>query len=750
MSQTYAFQAEINQLLSLIINTFYSNKEVFLRELISNASDALDKAKYAVLTGSTPGNVPDMCIKLVPNQAAGVLTIQDNGIGMSQEELIKNLGTIAHSGTKSFIESLKEGVSDMSLIGQFGVGFYSAFLVADKVRVVSKRICDDKTWAWESDAGGTFTVSEVEENLDGEGHGTTIELHLKEDQKDYLTEGKLREVVNKHSQYIGFPIKLRTEREEEVEVDGEEDVVADGDKEDKATAEDESKAAEDSRVDEDSKAPDEDGKVEEVTEEVTDGEEPPKPKEKKKVTKVEFETLNKQQPVWMRKPDDVTHEEYASFYKSIANDWEDHLAVKHFAVEGQVEFKGLLFVPPRPPFDIFSGGVTKKLNNVKLYVKKVLITDNANDILPEYLSFIKGVIDSDDLPLNVSREMLQQNNIMKVIKKNIIKKTLEMLTEMAEAEDKDKWKKCYEGFSKNIKLGVIEDYKMREKLVPLLRFHTSKMPDDEMASLKDYVTRMKEGQKDIFYVTGESLASVKNLACIEKVKKRGYEVIYLVDAIDEYMISHLSEHDGKKMVNCSREGFSLEETDEEKKAFEETKVAWADVCKAIKDVLGEKVKDVVVSNKIVSRPCVLVSDQYGWTANMERIMKAQALRNNEPYMFMGSKKIMEINPEHAIMKTIKEKVGTGEGASEGAGGARDIKPIVQLLYDTVLIDSGFSIEDPSNFTGRIYRLIQLGLSGGEDDELGEGGLGGEAGDAEDVTNMGRSEGEVGTTMEEVD
>jgi molecular chaperone HtpG len=422
-------------------------------------------------------------------------------------------------------------------------------------------------------------------------------------------------------------------------------------------------------------------------------------------------------PIWTRKPEDVTKEEYATFYKSTYADWEDPLAIKHFSAEGQVEFKALLYIPPRAPFDMFTGGVSKKLNNVKMYVRKVLIMEESNEILPEYLSFIKGIVDSDDLPLNVSREMLQKNNIMKVIQKSLVKKCIDLVTELS-TEDEDKWKKFYAAFSKNLKLGVMEDGKSREKLKELLRFNTSKGSEDDMISLKDYVTRMKEDQKAIYYVTAESFVIANNLPCIEKLRKKGYEVIFMVDPIDEYLAPHLTEYDGKTLVNCSRDGFTLDGDDTTK-----TKEEWTDTCKAIQELLKDKIKEVKVSERLVKRPCVVVSDQYGWTANMERIMKAQALRSgNDAFSYMSTmKKTMEINPDHAILKLLKDRIAEGI-----AGSVKDIegpvKGIVDTLYETAMVDSGYSMEDPAKYCTKIYRLIELGLGGGDgEEEAGEAG-----------------------------
>merc|ERR1711937_594158 len=526
------------------------------------------------------------------------------------------------------------------MIGQFGVGFYSAFLVADSVQVHSKHN-DDEQYVWESSAGGSFTVTK-DTNPDL-GRGTKIVTHLKDDQQEYLNEKKKK-------------------------------------------------------------------KVKEVTH--------------------EWALVNKQKPIWMRNPDEVTKEEYATFYKHISNDWEEHLAVKHFSVEGQLEFKAILFVPKRAPFDMFEP--TKKRTNIKLYVRRVFITDNCEDLIPEFLSFIKGVVDSEDLPLNISREMLQRSQILKVIKKNLVKKSIEMFNEIAEnAED---YNKFWEQFGKNMKLGVHEDSQNRNKLADLMRYKSSKSGED-MTSLKDYVSRMKEDQKEIYCITGESKKSVESAPFMETLKKRGYEVLYMTDPIDEDAIQQLKEYDGKKILNITKEGLKIEKSDEEKKEWEEKKAACENLCKLVKEVLGDKAEKVVVSDRLTSSPCCLVTGEYGWSANMERIMKAQALKDNSMSGYMASKKTMEVNPMHPIIDALRARADEDKND-------KTVKDLIWLLFDTSLLTSGFALDEPTTFAGRIHRMIKLGLSIDEDDEEDDAD--------EDDDDLPPLEDDEGSKMEEVD
>ncbi|XP_031637933.1 heat shock protein 83-like [Contarinia nasturtii] len=679
--ETFAFQAEIAQLMSLIINTFYSNKDTFLRELISNSSDALDKIRYQAITDPSQLDTgKELYIKIIPNRVERTLTIIDTGIGMTKADLVNNLGTIAKSGTKAFMEAMKDG-GDITMIGQFGVGFYSAYLVADKVTVTSKHN-DDEQYVWESSAGGSFTIRQ--DDSEPMERGTKVVLHIKDDQIDYTDVEKIRNVVKKHSQFIQFPIKLLVEKERDEEVKEDEDDKKDGD---------------DKEEEEEKEEP----KIVDITDCDDDDDKNEKKKKTIKVKYLEDEELNKTKPIWTRNPNDITKEEYTDFYKSLTSDWQDQFAVKHFSVEGQLEFRALLYVPRKAPLQDWEE--KKRFNNIKLYVRRVFIMDNCDALIPEYLNFVRGIVDSEDLPLNISREMLQQNKVLKVIRKNLIKKCFEMFDELA--EDKEVYKKFYEQYSKNIKFAVHEDSQNRAKLSEFMRFYTS-ASGDEYCSLDDYVGRMKENQKHIYCISGESRQYVENSAFVERLVNRGFEVVYMTEPVDEYVIQQLKEFKGKRLVTVDKETFELPDEEDEKKKHEADKVKFEELCKAIKSILGDKIEKVVVSRRLVKSPCCIVTAHYGWSANMERIMKAQAFRDPTSIGYMAAKKHLEINPDHKIIETLRQKVEVNKND-------KTVKDLVTLLCECSLLSSGFSLPEPQVTTERIYRMIQMGL-GFDDDE----------------------------------
>merc|ERR1712113_1021908 len=657
-----------------------------------------------------------MCIKIIPDKTNSTLTILDTGVGMTKSDLINNLGTIARSGTKTFMEALQAG-ADISMIGQFGVGFYSAYLVADRVCVVSKNN-DDEAYEWESSAGGSFVIRPYTGT--DLPRGTKITLHFKEDQTEFLEERCIKEIVKKHSQFIGYPIRLFVEKERTKD-------VTDDEAEEETEKEGEKKEGEEEAV-----------KVEDLDEDDEDAEGKEGKKDKKKTKKVtekyvDDEELNKVKPLWTRNPDDITQEEYGEFYKSLSNDWEDHLAVKHFSVEGQLEFRALIFIPKRAPFDLFEN--RKKRTNIKLYVRRVFIMDNCEELIPEYLNFVKGVVDSEDLPLNISREMLQQNKILKVIRKSLVKKCLELIEEIMENDDD--YKKFYEQFSKTLKLGIHEDGTNRKKLAEFLRYHSSST--EELTSLKDYVSRMKENQKDIYYVTGESKEAVACCPFTEKLKKMGYEVLYMLEPIDEYSVQQLREYDGKKLVCVSKEGLKLPEDEEEKKAFEEKKASCEKLCKDIQDILGKQVEKVTVSDRLTSSPCCIVTSEFGWSANMERIMKAQALRDTSTMGYMAAKKHLEINPDHAIIKALCQLSSSGDSN-------KMMKDLVRLMFSTALLTSGFSLEEPTTHSSQIHRLISMCLDIQADEDSSKVDAAGETAPAVEATEAAADD----AGMEEVD
>ncbi|CAM9108938.1 unnamed protein product [Ectocarpus fasciculatus] len=682
-SETFEFQAEVNRLMDIIINSLYKKKEIFLRELISNASDALDKIRFlAVSMGDVLGENKELEMRISFNEELKTLTIRDTGIGMNKADLVANLGTVAKSGTTNFVEALSEG-QDVSLIGQFGVGFYSVYLVADKVRVVSKKYDDDQ-YIWESTADASFTVAK-DPRGDTMGRGTEITLFLKDDAHEFCKQDTLEELVTKYSEFITFPIKLYKKTQEVVEVEDEEE-GEESESEEAATDEDELSVEEN-----------EDEEVSAKTE---------------KVDVWDWHRLNSNTAIWAREKEEVSEEEYQNFFTAIASKKSDDGRPPqsfgeartwiHFKAEGEVEFKSILYVPTE------SGGLYDDYNNrkagIRLYVRKVLIQEDFEELLPKYLNFIKGVVDSDDLPLNVSRETLQQHKILKVMAKKLVRKVLEMLRKLseqpaAEGEDDTPYMQFYKTFGRSIKMGVIEDGANRHKISKLLRFQTS-TSDGEYRSLDEYVGDMADWQKAIYYVAGENLEGVEKSPFVEKAKRKGVEVLYLVDAIDEYCFQHMGEFDGHKLQSLSKEGVKFGDEDEEvtKKRTQVYKDMFKPLTRYLKDLYASKIGKVTVSNRLESTPAVIVTGQYGHSANMERIMRAQTFSDPSQLKTMAAQRVLELNPRHPLI------IELGKAVEESPDDERT-QDLAWLMYDTALMGSGFAQEDLELFTARMYRTM---------------------------------------------
>ena len=672
--ETHTFDTDIQNLMNIIVHSFYSNKDIFLRELISNSSDALDKVRYSALSDSTLLERENKFeIKIEIDQENKTLRISDTGIGMDKEEILKNIGTIASSGTKRFMETLKKE-QDNNLIGKFGVGFYSAFLVADKVTVHSRKT--DKQYVWSSDGTSTFVIKEEPTTLT---RGTVIELQLNEESsKEYLSVSKLKDILKTHSQFISFPIYVLTQKTRTVDVE---------DDEPESTPDDEKENDEDDDDSDDDKP-----KIEEVTEEDEAGE-----KEKEKKTREEsyeeWDLVNDQKPIWTRKEKTITNDEYKDFFKTISGGSGQYAKHIHFDLEGQLNVKGILYMLKTAPFDMFQKNQMQ--NSLKLYVKRVFITDKFDDMLPEYMNFVKGVVDSDDLPLTVSREVLQNNGTIKQIKKQLTKQVLKALTDYMD-DDRESYNEFFGQFSKSVKLGVNEDEKNRDKIKDLLLYHTCES-ETKYKSLKEYVSDMKEGQPGIYYITGESIDKVKTSPFMQRLKEKGYDVLYMVEPIDEYISQYFDKYEEKKFICITKGDIDLGENEDEKKTKEERNKSFEPLCAKMKEVLKGKIENVKVSDRIVDSPCCLVSSGYGWTANMERIMKAQALGNNDIMKVMAPKKVLEINVEHPILKHLQTSVDAEE----------DITNKVELLYYSSHLDSGFSVDNPSDLTTRIYNMMSV-------------------------------------------
>lgn len=714
-SEKFEFQAEVNRLMDIIINSLYKNKDIFLREMISNASDALDKIRYMAVTDDTvlgEGDARNLDIHISFDKELRTLTMRDSGVGMTKADLVANLGTVAKSGTTNFVEAVSGGGGDLSLIGQFGVGFYSVYLVADKVRVASKNN-DDEQHVWESTADSSFTVFKDPRGNSLE-RGTEITLFLKEDAGEFLEQDSLRDLIKRYSEFITFPIYLHTSHDEEIEVPVEEDEEEDVDEE----------GEEEEGEDEEEKEDDEDMDVE-------DEEEDDEPATKTEMVTVwDWELVNDNQAIWTRAKEDVTDDEYISFFKALDKSDKEPSSWIHFKAEGEIEFRSILFVPGKAPFDLYENyyGTSSSL---RLYVRKVLITDEFDDLMPRYLNFIKGVVDSDDLPLNVSRETLQQHKVLKVMGKKLVRKALEMLRKLAQRaeedgeeeedeeveageedeekvveEKKDPYIEFWEAFGKNIKMGLIEDNANRTKLSKLLRFHSS-TSEGEYISLESYVSRMKEWQNHIYYIAGESIEAVEKTPFLEKLNKKGLEVLYLVDPIDEYAIQNLTEFDGKKLQSVTKEGLSFGDEDEEDAEAKERlyKDTFSPVTRFVKQILDDKVDKVVLSQRVEGSPAVMVTGQYGYSANMERIIKSQAFADTSRMGYMASKKTMELNPRHPIVAQMNRWLTESDEHRE------EVENLTWLMYDTALATSGFEQDDPLAFSQRVYRIMQgqLGL-----------------------------------------
>ena len=632
-AEKHTFQAEVNEVLSLVVNSLYSDRKVFLRELISNAADALDQLNFRALTEhDLLGDDKELRVELVRDEEANTLTIRDNGVGMTRDELIGNLGTIARSGSKKLMQSLSaEQKKDVSLIGQFGVGFYSAFLVADAVTVTSKKAGSDESWTWKSEAKGGFEIGEA----DREGRGTEITLHLKDDAKEFVQEWPVREIVRKYSDYVRWPIRMEVER--------------------------------------------------------TSGEGDDKKTEK------EWLTLNQARAIWTRSKSEVEDSDYQEFYKSLSHDWNPPLAWTHFKVEGTHELTGLLYLPEKAPFDL----TDRSKSGVKLFVKRVFIMDDAQEIVPEWLRFVRGVVDSEDLPLNVSREILQKDATTRFIKKQVVSKTLTLLEELAaegeterevegsdEKQTVDRYQQFYGEFSRNLKEGVYHEHDARERLAKLLRFHTTHGDDDAMTGLADYVSRMGGEQKSIYYVAADSLAAAQASPHIEALKKHGHEVLLMTESIDEWVVDALREFDGKQLVSAAKGALDLPESEEDKKKKEEAQKELAPVLERVQKALDEHVSTVRVTDRLTDSPACLVTEEGGMSARQAKVLREAGHDVPE------QKRILELNAGHAVVQKLQGLEDDGRFADWSS-----------LLYDQALLAEGSLPADPAAFSRRITDLM---------------------------------------------
>lgn len=686
MTETFSFDTDISALLKLIINNFYSNKDIFLRELISNASDSIDKYNHFCITNK-PDNKVDNCITLIPNKENKELHIIDTGIGMTKEELIKNIGTIASSGTKAFMEKVK----DSNLIGQFGVGFYSAFLVAKEVSIITKK-ADSGYFKWTSDAGGQYVIEELtEDNLKDHIHpdynltqGTIIKCLLTDEAVDKYTDvNKLKAIVKEHSQYINYPIKVFIKREETKEVEDEEASL-----EEDVTVTDGTSNVDSSNLD--------DVTIEDVEE---------KPKKMKKIieTVKEFQLVNEHKPIWTRSSNELKEEDYYGFYKSLTNDNEKPYTYKHISGEGQIEYKGILYLPKKIKNNVFERGV--KQNNIKLYVRKVFVSDNSAVLCPEWLHFISGVVDTDDLPLNVSREILQENKVIKVIKKAVVKKSIDMLK--SAMNDMDNYLKIYKTYQKNIKLGVYEESGDRERVSDLLMFYSANSPD-KMITFDDYITSMNENQKHIYYIAGDNMDILKTSPFLDRFKKNGLDVLFMTDPVDEYMCQRLMQYKECTLTCITKGDIELPNTtDADKELIKKQKEEYKSLCDYIKR-LYTTFSEVKITNKVSELPCIVSSPENGFSANMEKIIKSQTLGQTDSSNAMLNKRVLEINPLHPIIKKIKNINDTEEYNS--------LRDLLDLVINSALLYSGYQIIKPVDFSKKVLNVVMLGMDINDDEE----------------------------------
>jgi len=722
-AETFEFEAEVNRMLDIVVNSLYQNKDVFLRELISNASDALDKIRFLALTKpELMEGKPELEVRIEYDEEAKTLTIRDSGIGMTHEDLVKNLGTVARSGTTKFIEAMGEGSADMGMIGQFGVGFYSTFLVADKVTVASKHPESDEQYVWESTNGSNSFFVAKDPRGNTLGRGTEITLHLKEDAEEYASGDRIRDLAKHYSEFVMHPIHLRTSKMTEVEVEDEED-----DTEEKEEEEDgDEKKKDDLEIDE---------------EEEEDIEE--KPKKTKEVLTHSWEEVNTEQAIWTRSKDDINDDDYQGFWKSISKQsYSNATTWIHFNAEGNINFKSILYLPSEVPPSLMQGNFDlERKGGLKLYVRKVLISDEF-ELMPKYLSFIKGVVDSDDLPLNVNRETLQESKIIKVISKKLVRKALEMLRKLAdkdketkeekeekevelddegniiepEKEDEDEddidkpkpYLEWYKKFAPSLKMGVIEDEANRSKLAKLLRFKSSKTEaEDDYLSLPEYIERMKDWQDDIYVFAGQSIEEMEKSHFMEQFLAKDVEVIYLTDPIDEYMMQSMRDFEGKKFVAISKEGIKFKDEDEDlvKRREKAYKQKFKPLTKWLNKLYGPSIMRVSISKRLGKAPAIVSSAEYGHSANMERIMRAQAFQHGQDESMMRAMRVLEINPRHPFI----EKLLAGAPPEDGAEGFvvdSSTEDAAWILYDMALLNGGFPISDSKSYSDRMMKVLQ--------------------------------------------